>query len=83
MRSRKRMRTTAVFVLSLVLSTGIIFGIYVLIGYAESNFASALGGSFREGLEISVVLGVLHWLANQVQNLRRRIGGKVEAIRKR
>jgi hypothetical protein len=77
------MRTTVVFVSSLALSTGIIFAIYALIGYAETSFASALGGAFRKGLEISVVLSVIHWVAHQVQRLRRRIGGKVEALSKR
>ncbi|MDG6998006.1 MAG: hypothetical protein JRN15_02710 [Nitrososphaerota archaeon] len=77
------MRTDVVFVSSLALSTGIIFAIYAMIGYAESSFASALGSSFRKGLEISVVLGVLHWLANQMQKLRRKLGGTLEAVSKK
>ena len=72
-----------VFVSSLALSTGVIFAIYAMIGYAESSFVSALGSSFRKGLEISVALGVLHWLANQVQKLRRKLGGTVEAVSKK
>ena len=74
------MRTSFVFVSSLALSTGIIFAIYALIGYAESSFASALGSSFRKGLEISVALSVLYWVTNQAKKLRRKFGGKVEAI---
>ena len=77
------MRSTVVFVSSLALSTGIIFTIYALIGYAETSFASAFGSSLRKGLEISVVLSVIHWVAQQVQKLRRRISGKVETLSKR
>lgn len=78
------MKTSVVFVSSLALSTGTIFAIYVLIGYAESfSYTSALGSAFRKGLEISVVVSVLFWVTNQVKKLRKKLGGRVEDVSKK
>jgi hypothetical protein len=75
------MRTSRVFVYSLVLSVGLLFAFNVLIGYAENHgYPSALGNAFRMGLEVSVILGVLNWIYNRLKDIRRRIGSAVEQM---
>jgi len=75
------MRTSRVFFYSLALSVGLLFAFNVLIGYAESyGYPSALGSAFRRGLEVSVVLSVLNWIINRLNDIRRRLGSAVEQM---
>jgi hypothetical protein len=77
------MRTSRVFVYSLALSTGLLFALYVLIGYAESyGYPGALGRAFRDGLEVSVVLSVFNWVLNRFRDLSKRLHSTVDQVNK-
>lgn len=75
------MKTTRVFVYSLLLSFAILFAIYDLIGYAASaGYPSALGRAFRDGLEVSLTLSILNWIINRINDLRRRLHSAIGQV---
>jgi hypothetical protein len=75
------MRTSRVFVYSLILSFGILSAFYTLIGYTQSSgYLGAFGSAFRRGLEISVILSVLNWIFNRLRDLNRRLHSTAEQV---
>lgn len=75
------MRTALIFAFSLSVSAGVLFTVYVLIGYADNaGYPTALGSAFRKALEIAAVFSILNWITNRVKDLKRKLGREVEAV---